>query len=224
MDKNMLVIVVVVIILIIGTKIMVSVAKQKKKNQIIIDNGTHFEAQIIGVAHPDRNLTLEGQPNRTVTLLGFDMADSTSAARHENMHRIRVKIKYIDPHTNQTITVHHVLNKTEYEDDRLIKVGNPGLLTLGSKSIAYMKHNKKLYETYVHDVKSRNLSKEEEKHLIREAILAMNNQNDEAVLDSEGYNVLTPPVIAEGYELNGEIHFIQRTNNPIFQDWTKKLK
>jgi hypothetical protein len=143
--------------------------------------------------------------------------------RHENMNRIRVKISYIDPDTGQPAIAHHVFDKFECEDDRLISIGNPGMLTLGSKSIAYMKHNKKLYTAYVKDVESRNLTKEEKKHLIQAAALVMNNQNNQQTKDHEGYNVLTPPVIAEGYKLNGETHFIQNTNTPIFNDWTQGL-
>lgn len=224
MDKNILVAVVVIIILIIGTKVMRSVFKRKKNERTITENGTYFEAHIIGVAHPRAILNIEGQPNQTAEILGFEMTNTSQANRHENMDRIRVKIQYNDPFTRQPRTIHHVFGKLEYEDDRLIKVGNPGLLTLGSKSIAYMKHNKKLYETYVRDVQARNITKEEKKHLIREAMIAMNNQNDECTKDHEGYNILNPPVMAEGYILDGEIHFIQKTNTPIFHDWTKGLR
>lgn len=224
MDRNILVIVVIVVILIIGTKVMVSVAKRKKKEQTIVDNGVSFEAQIIGVAHPRAILNIEGQPNSTTEFLGMEVTNTSQAARHEHMNRIRVKIRYIDPFTRQPLIVHHVFNKFEYNDDRLIKVGNPGQLTLGAKSMAYMKHNKELYGKYVKDVQARNLSREEEKRLLRNAALAMNNQNDQDTKDAEGYNILTPPVMAEGYELNGEIHFVQKTNTPLFNDWTKGLE
>lgn len=223
MDKNILIPIVVIIILIMGIKIMRSVSKRKKREQTIADNGTKFEAHIIGVAHPRAILNIDGQPNQTTEIFGMEFTNTSQANRHENMDRIRVKIQYIDPFTRESITVHHVFNRFEYEDDRLIKVGNPGMLTLGSKSIAYMKHNKKLYETYVRGVQARNLTKDEQKQLIQTAALAMNNQNNQDAKDHEGYNVLTPPVIAEGYKLDGEIHFTQKTNTPIFNDWTQGL-
>lgn len=223
MDKNILVITVIVIILIMGTKVIRSVFKRKKKEQTIVENGTGFEARIIGVARPKAILHIDGQPNQTAEIFGVEVTDTSQARRHENMNRIRVKISYTDPDTKQSLITHHVLGKFEYEDDRLIKVGNPGLLTLGPQSIAYMKHNKKLYTTYVRDVQARNLTKEEKKHLIQTAALAMNNQNDQDAKDHEGYNILTPPVVAEGYKLNGEIHFVQNTNTPLFNDWTQGL-
>jgi hypothetical protein len=224
MDNNLIIPLVVIIILIIGGKVIMSKVKKAKDNQIIVNKGTQFEARIIGVAHPRTILNIEGQPNTTVTMLGTEFTDISTAARHERYHRVRVKIEYTDPFTRQTKIVHRVLNETEYTDDRIVKVGNPGQLTLSAKSIEYMKHNKKLYTEYVKGLESRNLSKEEKKQLMQEAALAMNNQNDQMMKDSEGYNILNPPVIAEGYELNGELHFNQTTNTPIFQDWTKGLK
>jgi ribosomal protein S25 len=223
MDKNMLVLVVIIIILIIGIKVMRSVFKRKKNERTITETGTQFEAHIVGVAHPRAILHIDGQPNQTAEIFGMEVTNTSQARRHENMNRIRVKISYIDPDTKQPLTVHHVLGKLEYEDDRLVKVGNPGLLTLGPNSIAYMKHNKRLYETYVREVQARNITKEQKKHLIQTAALAMNNQTDQYRKDHEGYNVLTPPVIAQGYKLNGEIHFVQNTNTPIFKDWTREL-
>jgi hypothetical protein len=223
--NNTILITLVIVIIIIAIVIATAKAiKRRQRRTEFVTQGTQFEAHIVGVAHPERILNIEGQPNHTINVLGTEWTDVTAAERAESRHRIRVKISYVHPFTRQQTIVHRILDKEDYTDDRLIKVGNPGTLTLGSKSIAYMKHNKKLYETYVQGVNARNISPEEKKHLIREAMLAMNNQNDEWTTDHEGYNVLTPPVIAEGYLLNDDLTFIQKTNTPIFQDWTLGLR
>lgn len=214
-----------VVILIIGIIFAaIRAAKRRTERSEVVQEGTRFDAQIIGVAHPDTILNIVGQPNRTLNMLGVEWTDVTQAERAENYGQIRVKIKFTHPYTQTEHTVHHVLDRPDYKDDRLIKTGNPGTLTLGSASMAYLKHNKKLFNTYVENVKNRDISNDEKKQLIKDAMLMMNNQNLEWTTDDEGYNILNPPVMADGYELDGNLTFIQRTNSPVFTDWTKNLK
>lgn len=175
-----------------------------------IVNGTSFEAQIIGA-----KLHEENTPE----------TDTLQGAKAEEKGKIRVKINYTHPFIGQQVTVECVLSKSEYKDDRLIKIGNPEQAT-DVKFITHMNHNhlkqnKKKYDSYKHEVTSRKLSAAEKDFLLEEASIAMSTE-DVTSMDSEGYTVLMPPVKAEGYLLDCEVIFIQKTNHTCFHEWVEE--
>lgn len=177
----------------------------KQRLEFIVD-GTEFEAQIVGAASYDTILNIE--------------PPSTPQPGEQGM--IRVKINYTHPFTRQQMTAHKTLRKADYKDDRLIRIANPEQ-TADSKLIAHMNHNhvkqnKKLYEHYKHEINARKISADEKAELLNEAFLRMTAEESSGT-DSEGYTQLTPPVIAEGYLLNCEVIFIQKTNHTCFQEW-----
>lgn len=188
----------IAVLLLAATKMFISNFKRSRHRKRIIGNGTLVEAQVIGV-----------DPG--------NISDS-------NTTWAKLKISYIHPSTNQHIIVYKPLHTGEFNDGRIYKIAFPALSRITKTTKTSWKYNQKLFADYRQNVDSRNISPEEKKQLIKEALLAMSRQYEHPPKDDEGYCILNPPVLAEGYMSGDEIEFLQTTDTPILHDWTQGLR
>jgi hypothetical protein len=102
---NNMVIIVMALLLVGGIVFLARKVQQDKERLEFLINGTQFEANIVGVSHPDETPS------------------------NDTRGRIKVKISYDHPFTRKEVTVHRMLDRRDYRDKRLISAGNPDLTT-----------------------------------------------------------------------------------------------
>lgn len=212
-------IILVVILALILTKLFAGSGSANKRRKKLFSQGERFDAEIVGVAHPSTILAINGVEPQAGA---FGMHNVSSQKQDERMARARVKVVYIDPVT-RTREVRHVrIDRRDYTSNRLVKIAVPGTMKLTSSTFKIVQHNKQLFDGYMKDLDSRNLSKEKKKELTNKAMLAMSAQLEK---DEEGYHILTPPVKAEGVMLDGKMIFRQVGEDiDYLHDWTKDLE
>lgn len=219
--------IVISIIIVVAIRIGFSIYSKKKKRSHLIGNGTKFEVEIIGVAHP--NVILKDGEKPQGSHAGSQWHNTSSQNHAERMRRARVKITYIDPHTRQPVLRRVELDRSRFKSLRIVNIALPGTITVSSNNLAVIKHNKTLFDNYRKGIEAKALPSDRKKELLRNAMLAMSYSgkvsNEGSKQDEEGYYILNPPVKAEGYMLDSEVVFMQTDDDLAYlKDWTQDLE
>lgn len=213
---------VIIILVVVFVRGAISSRKFNNQRKALFEQGTRFDAEIVGVAKPGTVLAINGvQPQANA----LGMHNTTAQRQDERAGRARVKVRFVHPHTRVVEFQHVSLYAHDFSSNRITRVALPGTIKLGkgTGTMAIIQHNKRLYEEYVRSLDSRNLTPEKKKELIRKAQAAMSFEDKK--YDAEGYRVLEPPVKAEGFLLDGMYVFRQVGDDTEFlRDWTKDLE
>jgi hypothetical protein len=194
----------------------------------LIKDGVKFDGYIIGVARSKQIIDAEeldddafsGSKKENIT-------GSYSRGSAEEAGDSRVKISFLHPDTGLHTVTRTILRKRDCRDSRIYRISHPYLIRFNNIGFIIWNHDRKLFSAYKEEVNSRNISDEDKKILLREAKQAKKAHYDKyyALLpeDGERYNYIIPSVKVQGYYLDGNFLFIQRTNKPVLEDWTKDL-
>ena len=209
------------------------IKKKAIQRSNLLKHGTKFDGYIISVAR--KNQVIDADELDDISFLGSKKENITGYYNRgkypvpvEEAGDSRVKISFLHPETGLHTVIRTILEKRDCRNSRIYRISQPNAMRFNNIGFIIWNHDRRVFSAYKEEVNLRNINDEDKKILLREAKQAKKAHYDKYYallpIDGEGYNYIIPSVKVQGYYLDGDFLFIQRTNDLLLEDWTKDLE